>query len=39
MPPKDASYTAYPYYDISWYDSVGRSVYLQYSLDFGSAGR
>lgn len=39
MPPRDASYTAYPYYDISWYDSVGRSVYLQYSLDFGSAGR
>jgi outer membrane receptor protein involved in Fe transport len=37
MPPKDATYTAYPYYDIAWYDSVGRSMYLQYSLDFGGS--
>jgi iron complex outermembrane recepter protein len=34
-PPKDPSYTAYPYYDISWFDSVGRQVFLQYTHKFG----
>lgn len=29
MPPRDPTYTSYPYYDISWYDSVGRSYWLQ----------
>ncbi len=35
MPPKDATYTAYPYYDVSWFDSVGRTINLQYTHKFG----
>jgi outer membrane receptor protein involved in Fe transport len=35
LPPKDATYTSYPYYDTSWFDSVGRTVYLQYTQKFG----
>ncbi|WP_306580985.1 TonB-dependent receptor [Dokdonella sp.] len=37
MPPKDPTYTAYPYYDISWFDSVGRSYYLQFTWKFGGS--
>ena len=36
LPPKDASYTAYPYYDTSWFDSVGRSVYFNVTYKFGA---
>ncbi|NCT66615.1 MAG: TonB-dependent receptor [Rhodanobacteraceae bacterium] len=35
MPPRDPTYTAYPYYDISWFDAVGRSYYVQYTHKFG----
>ncbi|HOX71575.1 MAG TPA: TonB-dependent receptor [Dokdonella sp.] len=35
MPPKDPSYTSYPYYDVSWFDSMGRSYYLQFTTKFG----
>ena len=35
MPPKDRTYTAYPYYDISWFDSVGRSYFVTFSYKFG----
>ena len=35
MPPKDPTYTAYPYYDISWFDAVGRQIHLQYTHKFG----
>jgi len=28
MPPKDATWANYPYYDTSWFDSVGRSYFL-----------
>jgi iron complex outermembrane receptor protein len=35
MPPRDMSYTAYPYYDISWFDTLGRSYYLQFTYKFG----
>jgi len=38
MPPKDPTYTAYPYYDISWFDSVGRTINLQYTHQFGGGG-
>jgi outer membrane receptor protein involved in Fe transport len=37
MPPKDPTYTSYPYYDISWFDSMGRSYYLQFTYKFGGA--
>ena len=37
-PVKDPTYTGYPYYDISWFDSVGRSFYLQLSYKFGGSG-
>lgn len=35
MPPKDATYTPYPYYDVSWFDTVGRTINLQYTHKFG----
>ena len=35
MPPKDPTYTSYPYYDISWFDAVGRSYYLNFTYKFG----
>lgn len=34
-PPYDETYTSYPYYDISWFDTEGRSFYLQYTHKFG----
>jgi iron complex outermembrane receptor protein len=36
-PVKDPSYSAYPYYDISWFDSVGRSFFLQLTYKLGGA--
>jgi outer membrane receptor protein involved in Fe transport len=38
MPPKDNTYTSYPYYDISWFDSVGRSYYFNITYQFGGSG-
>ena len=35
MPPKDPTYTSYPYYDVSWFDSMGRSYYVQFTAKFG----
>ncbi|HTU65080.1 MAG TPA: TonB-dependent receptor [Steroidobacteraceae bacterium] len=34
-PVKDATYASYPYYDISWFDSVGRTVYFTVNYKFG----
>ena len=36
-PVKDPTYSSYPYYDISWFDSVGRSFYLQFTYKLGGA--
>lgn len=36
-PVKDPTYSAYPYYDISWFDSVGRSFYLQVTYKLGGS--
>ena len=35
MPPKDATWANYPYYDTSWFDSMGRSFYLQLTWKIG----
>jgi outer membrane receptor protein involved in Fe transport len=35
MPPRDPTYTAYPYYDISWFDTMGRTFYLEFTYKFG----
>ena len=35
LPPKDVTYTPYPYYDVSWFDTVGRTINLQYTHKFG----
>ncbi|MEP6633894.1 MAG: TonB-dependent receptor [Luteimonas sp.] len=35
MPPKDPTYTSYPYYDLSWFDSVGRSYFLEFTWKLG----
>ncbi|BAV95889.1 TonB-dependent receptor [Lysobacter enzymogenes] len=37
MPPHDSSYTGYPYYDVSWFDALGRQVFVQYTHKFGGA--
>jgi iron complex outermembrane receptor protein len=34
-PVKDPTYASYPYYDISWFDSVGRSYFLEVNYSFG----
>ena len=34
-PVKDATYASYPYYDINWFDTQGRTFYLQISKRFG----
>ncbi|WP_157218766.1 TonB-dependent receptor domain-containing protein [Flavisphingomonas formosensis] len=36
-PQRDSSYASYPYYDISWFDGVGRSFYLQLTYKLGGA--
>lgn len=33
----DRTYASYPYYDISWFDGVGRSFYLQLTYKMGGA--
>ena len=35
MPPKDATWANYPYYDTSWFDSTGRSYFLQVTWKLG----
>ncbi len=35
MPPRDPTWSNYPYYDTSWFDSRGRSFYVQYTHKFG----
>lgn len=35
MPPKDATWSNYPYYDTSWFDSTGRSYFLQVTWKLG----
>lgn len=35
MPPKDPTWANYPYYDTSWFDSFGRSFFLQLTYKFG----
>ena len=37
MPPKDPTYTSYPYYDVSWFDSLGRQINLQFTHKFGGS--
>ena len=34
-PPVDPTYTSYPYYDISWFDTQGRSFFVEFSYKFG----
>ncbi|MEO8375556.1 MAG: TonB-dependent receptor [Sphingomonas bacterium] len=36
-PVYDPSYGGYPYYDISWFDGVGRSFYFQLTYKMGGA--
>ena len=35
MPPVDQTWANYPYYDTSWFDSLGRSYYLQFTWKLG----
>ncbi len=35
MPPKDATWANYPYYDTSWFDSFGRSYFVQITWKLG----
>ena len=36
-PVKDDSWSSYPYYNTSWYDSIGRSVFLQLTYKLGGS--
>ena len=36
-PVKDPTWSAYPYYNTSWFDSVGRSVFLQLTYKLGGS--
>jgi outer membrane receptor protein involved in Fe transport len=38
-PPKDDSYTAYPYYNIFNYNGYGRAWWLSYTIDFGEGSK
>ncbi len=35
-PVKDKTYGSYPYYDISWFDGIGRSFFVQLTYTFGN---
>jgi len=35
MPPKDPTWSNYPYYDTAWFDSVGRAYFLQVTWKLG----
>ena len=35
MPPKDSTWSNYPYYDTSWFDSVGRNYFVQITWKLG----
>lgn len=35
MPPKDATWGNYPYYDTSWFDAMGRSYFVQVTWKLG----
>lgn len=37
MPVKDDTWSSYPYYNTSWYDSIGRSVFLQLTHKLGGS--
>lgn len=37
MPPKDATWGNYPYYDTSWFDSFGRSYFVQFTYKLGGS--
>lgn len=38
MPVKDSTWSSYPYYNASWYDSIGRGVFLQLTYKLGGDG-
>src|SRR5690606_27925323 len=37
MPPKDATWSNYPYYDTAWFDSRGRNYFVQVTWKLGGA--
>ncbi len=37
-PVKDPTWSSYPYYNTSWFDSVGRSVFMQLTYKLGGKG-
>jgi iron complex outermembrane recepter protein len=37
MPPDDPTWSNYPYYDTSWFDSFGRSYFVQFTYKFGGS--
>lgn len=37
MPVKDPTWSSYPYYNASWFDSVGRSVFMQLTYKLGGS--
>ena len=35
MPPRDPTWTPYPYYDTSWFDAIGRAYFVQVTWKLG----
>ena len=38
MPVKDNTWTSYPYYNTSWFDSIGRGIFVQLTYKLGGEG-
>jgi outer membrane receptor protein involved in Fe transport len=38
-PQSDPTWASYPYYASRWFDSIGRSFYAQWTMQFGGRGR
>ncbi|MCW0410996.1 hypothetical protein NG831_13010 [Xanthomonas sacchari] len=37
LPPRDRSAVVYPFYVLSWFDTVGRQLFVQYKQRFWAA--
>jgi outer membrane receptor protein involved in Fe transport len=37
-PVKDPTWAGYPYYNTSWFDTIGRSFFMQITYKFGGKG-
>jgi outer membrane receptor protein involved in Fe transport len=36
-PPRDDTWTSYPYYYLKWFDAVGRAYFVEMNMKFGGS--